>query len=244
MACRLQGHNFIPESKKNRKRKTTNDVLMRRIFFTATLLLFSAIVCLAQPAELGFFAGPQMSTARYAVGGDKQSVSSKYGFQAGSTVKIPFDNKLYFAPALFYSLKGYKVKLDKPSILPDSLAIDNNTTIHTFEIAALLQYDFTTKANHMYMKLGPSIDVQLFGNEKFNRKNNKVVDREMTFSFTKYGRFGANMLVLLGYEMSNGIFVAAQYNHGMGSVSNADFGPRIHHRVFGVSIGKYFIRKK
>ena len=107
-----------------------------------------------------------------------------------------------------------------------------------------MQYDFTTKANHLFLKFGPSIDVQLSGKEKFNRKNNTVVDRQMTFSFTKYGRFGANMIVLLGYEMSNGIFLTAQYNHGIGSVNNADFGPKIYHRVYGLSIGKYFIRKK
>ena len=29
----------------------------------------------------------------------------------------------------------------------------------------------------------------------------------------------------------------------LGSINNADYGPRIRHRVFGVSIGKYFKKK-
>lgn len=210
---------------------------MRKIFFAA-LLIFSAITCFAQ-VDIGIFAGPQITTARYSVNSEKQSTSNKYGFHLGTNLKVPFENKLYFAPAVFYSLKGYKVKLDQPSPFPDSLAIDNNTTLHTFELAALLQYDFTGNPNHFFIKFGPSIDIQLYGKEKFNRKNNSVIDRKMVFSYTKYGRFGANLIVQLGYETSKGIFFSGQYCHGVGNIVNADFGPYIIHRVYGISIGKY-----
>lgn len=214
---------------------------MRKIF-VATLLIFSTVVSFAQ-VDIGIFAGPQITSAEYSVNSEKQSTSNKYGFHLGANLKIPFENKLYFAPAVFYSLKGYKVKLDQPSVLPDSLAIDNNTTIHTFEIAALFQYDFTTHVNHFFVRFGPSIDVQLYGKEKFNKKNNSAVDRKMVYSFTKYGRIGANMIVQLGYETSNRFFFSAQYSHGVGNINNADFGPHILHRVYGLSIGKYIARK-
>src|SRR5689334_19635868 len=108
---------------------------MRRIFIAA-LLILSTIASFAQ-VKIGIFAGPQMTSAKYSVDGQKQSTSSKYGFHLGTNVKIPFDTRLYFTPSVFYSLKGYKVKLNNPSELPDSLAVDNNTTIHTVEIAAL-----------------------------------------------------------------------------------------------------------
>ena len=214
---------------------------MRKIFFAA-LLIFSGITCFAQ-VDIGIFAGPQITTARYSVNSEKQSTSNKYGFQLGTNLKIPFESKLFFAPAVFYSLKGYKVKLNQPSPLPDSLAVDNNTTIHTFELAALFQYDFTGNPNHFFVRLGPSIDVQLYGKEKFNQKNNSVVDRQMVFSFTKYGRIGANLILQLGYETSKGIFISGQYGHGMGNINNADFGPYILHRTFGLSIGKYIARR-
>lgn len=214
-----------------------------KMFLTGTFVLLMVISSSAQ-VDIGFFAGPQVSSARYSVAGEKQSTSSKYGFHVGTTVKIPFENHLNFAPSLFYSLKGYDVTLKKPSVLPDSTAINNSTTIHTAEIAALFQYDFKLSGSHFFIKFGPSIDAQLFGKEQFTKKNNSVVDRNMTFSFSKYGRFGANLITALGYEMSNGLFFTAQYNHGIGSVVNADFGPNIHHRVVGISIGKYFIHKK
>lgn len=196
-------------------------------------------LCTAQ-VKLGFFAGPQLSSAKYTVNSEKQPVTSKYGFHLGASLKVPFENQLYFSPSVFYSMKGYKVKFNQRSYPPDSMAVDNNTSIHTVELAALLQYDFSSRPGHFFVKFGPSIDVQLSGNEKFNRNNNTVVDKKMVFSFTQYGRFGANMILQLGYETSNGLLFSGQYSHGIGSINNADFGPRIFHRAAGISIGKYF----
>ncbi len=214
---------------------------MKKIIFIAVLLI-SSVFCFAQ-AEVVIFGGPQISSAKYTVNSKKQSTTNKYGIQFGTNLKIPFDNKLYFSPAIFYSLKGYKVKLNQPSILPDKLAIDNITTIHTFELAALLQYDFSTRPKHFFLKFGPSLDFQLSGKEKFNRSNNTRADQKMVFNFEKYGRYGANMLLQLGYENSKGFLISGQYTHGIGSINNADFGPRIWHRVFGISFGKYLGKK-
>jgi len=208
----------------------------------ATLLIAASSLCYAQ-VKVGILGGPQITSAKYTVNSKKQETSSKYGFQIGATAKVPFENKLYFSPAAFYSLKGYKVKFNQASYPPDSLAIDNSTTIHTFELAALLQYDFSNKSNHFFVKFGPSLDFQLSGNEKFNRTTNTTIDRKMVFSFTKYGRYGANVLLHFGYE-TNGLFISGQYTHGIGSINNADFGPRIWHRAYGISIGKYFGKKK
>ena len=214
---------------------------MKNIYFTA-LFAISTIVGSAQ-VEVGIFAGPQITSSKYTIYSKKQSNTNKYGFQLGTSLKVPFENKLYFSPAAFYSLKGYKVKLNQPSYPPDSFAIDNNTTIHTFELAALLQYDFTGLPNHFFVKLGPSLDFQLYGKEKFNRSGNSIVDQKMVFSFEKYGRYAANILLQLGYETKGGLLVFGQYTHGIGSMNNADGGPRILHRVWCISIGKYLNRK-
>ena len=55
---------------------------------------------------------------------------------------------------------------------PDTAAIDNNTTIHTFELASLLQYNLGKQPYHFFIKAGPSLDFQLFGKEKFTKKDN------------------------------------------------------------------------
>jgi len=212
---------------------------MRKATFLSVLMVF-AILGSAQEVKWGIFGGPQVTSARYIINGEKQPTDPKYGFQLGTNLKIPFENKLYFSPAVFYSLKGYKVNFNQRSNPPDSLAVDNNTTIHTVELAALLQYDFNDQPNHFFVKLGPSLDIQIAGKEKFNRSNRTFVEQDMEFSFTKYGYAGANIIMQFGYETKSGFQYSIQYTHGIGSVNNADNGPGIWHRAAGITLGKYF----
>ena len=93
--------------------------------------------------KVGVFAGPQIVSANYIIKDEKQPVNSKMAFGAGATLKVPFEGNLYFAPAMYYSLKGYEVDFLQPSLLPSLKAINNNVTVHTVETALLLQYDFS-----------------------------------------------------------------------------------------------------
>lgn len=215
---------------------------MKKVFFSA-LFAVSVLMCSAQ-VKFGLFGGPQVTSSKYLINGKKQANTPKYGFQIGASFKVPFENKLYFSPAAFYSLKGYNVKFNQRAFPPDTLAIDNNTSIHTFELAALLQYDFTDQPGHFFLKFGPSIDVQLLGKEKFNRSNRTRGEQDMVFSFTRYGHFGANLLLQMGYETKEGLSFSVNYTHGIGSINNADHGPKILHRAVGMSIGKYIGKKK
>ena len=189
---------------------------------------------------LGVFAGPQMTTAKYKIDDARQDASFQTGFQAGAAIKVPFENNLYFSPAIYYSQKGYKVRFSKPAFPPDILAKNNETTLHTMEIVPMLQYDFNKKPSHFFVKLGPAIDFAFSGREKFERKDGKTIARPMTFSFTDYGRFTAQAILHLGYETSKGLFVFAHYGEGLGSLNNADGGPRIKHRIAGISFGWNF----
>jgi hypothetical protein len=216
---------------------------MNKIFVLSFTLLLSLIA--NSQFEVGLFAGPQATGARYTILNQKQKNEIKYGFQAGMGLKVPFENKLFFSPAAFYSLKGYKITLTQFVYPPDTNAIDNNTTIHTFELAALLQYDLSSKPGHVFIKAGPSLDFHLFGKETYNLKTGGSVSRNMKFSSDgDYGHFSANMLVQLGYETGSGFMIFAQYTHGMASTNNEDYGPKIRHRAYGISIGKYLNRKK
>lgn len=199
--------------------------------------------CMSQ-VQLGLLAGPQVISSKYTIKGKKQPVTMKYGFQAGAMLKIPFDNNLTFVPAFFYSFKGIKVKFNQQAFPPDTNAVNNDITMHTAELAFLLQYDVSKDANHFFIKLGPSLDFQLFGKEKFVLENNNTVDQKIVFDFGRYGRFGANILLQFGYEWTNGFTLFGQYSHGLGSINNADGGPRIRYRVYNISVGKYLSRKK
>ena len=193
-----------------------------------------------------FFAGGQVSSAHYVIRDSKQPADRKRGLMGGMALKVPFDNQLYFFPSVFYSRKGYKVKLEQPSFPPSELAVNNETELQTVEIAPLLQLDLSKKENHLFLRFGPSIDIAFSGREKFDTLNSTggfgTVDRPMKFAFTEYGRFTAQANLHLGYETKKGLLFFAFYQHGLGSLNNADNGPRILHRIAGLSIGWFFQR--
>jgi hypothetical protein len=212
-------------------------------FLPVSIILLMTLVARTQPAW-NIFAGPQVNSAHYVVAGEKQNTKMKGGFQAGIGCKVPFDNNISFSPAIFYSLKGYKVNLNHAGFPPDSSAIDNNTMIHTLEVAGLLQFDFNTQPEHFFIKAGPSLDFQVYGHEKFDLNSGSAVSRKMKYGFGDYGRYSANFLAQFGYENGNGLIVFFQYTRGITSINNADDGPKILHRVYGISIGKYLHGKK
>ncbi len=207
------------------------------------LTLLCSFVCSSQN-QVGLYLGPQATQSKYIISDKKQDNEFKYGFQAGVTMKTPFEGRLYFAPSVFYSMKGYKVKFSQSAFPPDTNAIDNNTTIHTVEIAPLLQIDLGNNPGRFFIRFGPSLDFQLFGKEEFNLENGSRVKRNMKFSFGDYGHVAANAIAQFGYETADNFMVFAQYSYGLGSINNADGGPSIRHRVIGISIGKYLNRKK
>lgn len=223
--------------------------MQNHLFIIKKTILLSLVmgltcICYSQQPKFAVFAGPQTSSANYKISGVKQPTEYKFGFQAGVCMKVPFETSLYFSPAVFYSLKGYKVKFNLPSYPPDPLATDNNTSIHSFELAFLLQYDIGNQPGHFFIKAGPSLDFQLKGKEKFNLTNGSFVDQNMIYSFGEYGHYSANLLLQFGFETSNGFIISGQYSHGLANINNADNGPQIKHRVYGISIGKYFNNKK
>lgn len=159
-------------------------------------------------------------------------------------MKVPFEGRLYFAPAVLYSLKGYKVKLNGSAYPPDVNAVDNNTTIHSVELAALLQVDLGNKPSHFFVKGGPTLDFLLFGKEKFNLNSGTSVSRNMKWGPGEYGHYAANVIAQFGYESNSGFFVFGQYTYGLTTINNADGGPRIGNRIYGISFGTYLKRKK
>jgi hypothetical protein len=209
---------------------------MKLFSLIAGLLLASLM-----QAQVGFnvFAGPQLTTASYNVQGKKQSTSHKFGFHAGAGLKVPFEFRIYFVPAIYYSMKGYKVEYNRYAYPPDITAIDNNTTFHTVETAFLLQYDLTDKPSHPFIRIGPTLDFQIYGTESFTTPTEEI-ERNIPFGYNKYGHYSANMLFQVGYEMKNGLIINGTYSHGLANLNNADQGPRIRHRVYGISIGKFF----
>ncbi|MGZ8537980.1 MAG: porin family protein [Flavisolibacter sp.] len=218
-----------------------------KLKFQLTVLVIHAFLISNAQVRLAAYAGPQLTSAHYTVNENKQPTSWKFGVMAGVSAKVPFDNQLYFFPSIYYSLKGYKVTLNDPAFPPTKFAKNNNTTLHTVAIAPLFHIDLTKNISHPFVRFGPSVDFALSGREKFDTVSRNgatgPVDRPMLFSFGDYGRITAQLNIHLGYEIESGLMVFGFYEHGIGSLNNADGGPRILHRIAGVSVGWFFASK-
>jgi hypothetical protein len=211
---------------------------MKKIVVVA--FCFSIVITASAQNLWSVFGGPQSTSARYKVSDKSQDTENKWGFQLGSSLKIPFENQIYFAPHVYYSLKGYVVELKDPANPPGQDAVKNDVSVHTIELAPLLQIDFSKKPSHMFVRFGPSIDIAFKGKEIIDLNNGSRVERDMVFSFSNYGRFTSSAIAHLGYETPKGFYLFGHFAYGLGSMNNADGGPTIRHNIFGISIGKYF----
>ena len=213
------------------------------ISLAITLLSFNSNA----QVQFAYYIGAQGTSAHYKVKEIKQPTQFKPGYMGGMAAKVEFDNQLYFFPTVFYTRKGYKVTLNMPSFPPSEHAINNDVTVHAIEVAPLLHFDFNRKLSHFFVRFGPSVDAIFKGNEKFDTMSSgsgdaETIERPMRFAFTEYGRFTAQANLHFGYETGKGLMVFAFYQHGFGSMNNHDGGPKIFHRVIGISAGWLFGR--
>ncbi|HEY2720797.1 MAG TPA: porin family protein [Chitinophagaceae bacterium] len=208
-------------------------------------LAFLYTITAQAQVSFGIFAGPHESSAIYSVKNTKQSTDYKFGFHIGAEFKIPFENKLSFSPAVSYRELGYKVVFNTPSYPPDLLAINNNTRFHEMDLDFLLQYDFGKKPGKFFLKAGPSLGLIVAGQEHFDLATGEHVDRPMKFSvLNSYGRYGAAVVVQLGFETTHGLVIQADFVQDLISMNNEEEGPSIRNRLLGITIGKYLKSKK
>jgi len=211
---------------------------------SVVIAVISCCSCFAQ-AKVGFFAGPQTSTVQYKIQDVKQSSEAKYGFHAGVGMKVDFEERLYFFPAISYSKAGYKVAFNRQAIPPDSSAKDNNTSLHEVDLDLHLQVDLGKQLGHFFLRGGPSFNIIASGKEKFHVNSGETIDRKMKLGlYSPYGRFLVSAVAALGYETASGFYVNLQYAHGLTSINNADDGPQILQRVIGLNMGIFLHSKK
>lgn len=206
-------------------------------FFAAAIFQVLLFCSYASNAQITLFAGPQITSADYAIREVRQETGSKTGFMGGIGVKTLIEGPVYFSPMLFFSRKGYDVSFDRPAFPPDSGAVNNSTAISTIELAPLIQFNFSKKENYVFLRLGPSFDFNLSGKEAFDSTSGKRISRDMKFTFGDYSHATISMNAQGGFQHRSGFTAFVFINVGVSSLNNADYGPKIFHRVGGVAVG-------
>ena len=217
---------------------------IRKPLLLSLLLFLCCINDIEAQVQPAAYAGPQLRSALYKVRDEKQATDSKPGFMAGGALKVMFDNQFYFFPSIYYSLRGYKVVLKDSAYPPTQFAVNNDVSIHSITFAPLFQVDLTKRPSHPFIRFGPAVDINVAGKEKFDTVslsgNRATVTRDMPFSFADYGRVTASLVIHAGYEGKKGLMLSAYHEYGVGSLNNADYGPRVFHRIYGLSLGWRF----
>jgi len=206
-----------------------------RISLLLLVLSFCSLATLN--AQLTIFGGAQMTSAQYSIRDVDQKTSYKTGFMGGLSLKTLIEGPVYFAPMLYFSRKGYDVVFDRPNFPPDSGAVNNNTVINTVELAPLIQINFSKKASYAFLRLGPSFDFNLSGREVFDSTSGKRISRNMRFTFSDYSHATVSMNAHTGFQHKSGFTFFAFFSLGVSSLNNADFGPKIYHRIGGIAAG-------
>lgn len=209
------------------------------------LITFSLLYCLPgfSQNKIGLSGGVQSTTANYKVRGKKQSTESKLGAQFALSLKVPFDNQLFFAPTIAYNLRGFKVQLTDTAVIPGKNVVNNDLTFHTINIAPLFQIDLSKDPSHLFVRFGPGLDVVVKGKENLVFKDGKTESRDMQFGSEYYGPITSSAIFQFGYESQGGFSIYGHYDLGLGSMNNNDYGPKAQHRALGLSLGFFFARK-
>lgn len=208
--------------------------------YIISLLLISFLISISCAAQVswGVLGGVQQVSARVKIT-DGPIIRDKagFGFHAGGTLKVNFDNYVFFAPQLLYSLKNFTVKYN--NILKDSVG-SSKISIHYIEIPALLQFDTRKDEKGFFFLFGPSFSVAISGREKRTFLDESEKKRAMRFAFTAYGRFEMNLLAKLGYRFQNNTTISCGYAYGLGSIVNDDYNPSVKPRMITLSAGYFF----
>lgn len=214
---------------------------MKKLIALTTLLLCTCILSNAQDMGhvlLGIKGGYNYSLSTYTTN-KKLPVKAVHGGYAGIMLKIPFENRLFFAPQIDVSYRGMQT---------DSLQKDVYSSIKEFHLRVqpLLQLNFKhpeTKSNTLFVQFGPSIGFGMTGRQIKQDNANTPVSAPLRYGFKYYGRYDANWHTGIGYETTKGLRFLLEYAHGLGDMINTDNGPSLKYRNISIGIG-YWLGKK
>lgn len=214
---------------------------MKKIILSL-LLVTGFVVLNAQNVRFGVTAGTTIASAKAKVSGISITSDSKVGFTIGVLADIALADQFVFQPGLNFTQKGSKL-----SVTEGTDKFESKQTLNYLEVP--LNFLFQTEAGtgKFFAGIGPGLGFGLGGKSK----DKETIDGTTTES-TEDIKFGTNVDTdhykpfefsgnfLAGYELSNGVFVAANYNMGFSNLSIEGNGTSYKNRYFGIRIGYKF----
>lgn len=212
---------------------------MRSLFLlltACTLLTLSATSQTLGKIYYGIKGGYSYSLTNYTAA----DTEGAHGGYAGVMMKIPFDNRLFFAPQIDFSYRGMKATTLPANELSEVKELQ-------LRVMPLVQIDFKhpdKNENTMFVMIGPSLGFGLRGNQVKQDQNATPIKGKLKYGFQDYGQFDASWHTGLGYETTNGLRLIVDYALGLSNMMNRDGGPSIRFHTISAGVGYWFGRKK
>jgi hypothetical protein len=170
--------------------------------------------------------------------GENLSVFGAGGIHLGAQMKVSFDKNLYFIPQMQYAYKNFTVEYNNT----DTASLQMK--LHYLEIPLLLEYNLVKENKGFFFQFGPSMSVDISGNETITGKTGGLEDTPIKFAFNAYGRMEANLVANAGYQFNPYMQFTLGYAHGLGSIVDGDLGPEITPRMFTASLHYWLAERK
>jgi|SRR5690606_10600572 len=148
------------------------------------------------------------------IGDNTDGNDMKLGFKVGANVNIPLSENLYLSPGLHYSVKGTQNEVTLPIVGTYTA----KTNLGYLEVPINLMYRVPVGAGSVFFSAGPYVAFGIAGNYTLNDDEKAKVDWGSDLLETNPLDIGINAGI--GYELPMGLYLRAQYGHGLTTLSN------------------------
>ena len=192
-------------------------------------------------------------------------VNERVGFRAGLMADLPVTSHLSVRPQLLYSVKGGNVDigafvsnfLTRFGLPSSNFPIGNSISkvaVNYIELPVMAMYSFGSGPGRLVVGAGPYVAAAIGGT---------INGEPISFNTNGFRKHDVGVIGSVGYELTMGLTLSAQYAHGLtnfsrnstpnfaalnpknptASVDPSAFGGTLYNRSYGFSIG-YFIKSR
>jgi Outer membrane protein beta-barrel domain len=211
---------------------------MKKLSIIILLTTFISTLSFAQIARFGVNAGVVFASGIDKDGNTTKTSKIKTGLTVGFLGDIVLTEKFSFQPGINFVQKG-----GKQSATAFGVTIENTATLNYLEAPLNFVYNAPAGSGYFFAGLGPVLGYGISGKSKNKVSTGGETTEDIKFGSgateTKPFEFSGN--VLAGYELSNGIFITANYNMGISNLQNdAPSNSSSKNRYFGIKLGYKF----
>lgn len=220
---------------------------MKKAIFILTAFIFCLnITANSQKTRVGVTGGIDAANLSRTIGGEDRDGEYRIGLVAGMQLEVPLGkkNKFSFQPDLHYIQKGSATIPNTPTV------IQSYTALRYAELATNFVLNCNRDKGTFYFGGGPYLGLPLQSKNVSKAQGADKIESDVFFGNAVANHFrgvdyGGN--VVMGYRMSNGLFVAANYIQGARNLVPEErlnlpgaSGDKIKNIAFAVRVGYLF----